>query len=519
MHKSKVYLVGAGPGDDKLITVKGRELIEQADCIIYDYLVNAELLKFRKEGCLLIYVGKEAGAHTLSQGDINKLLVKEAGLGHFVVRLKGGDPFIFGRGAEEALYLKKKNIDFEVVPGVTSAIAVPTYAGIPLTERTRTSTVGFITGHEDPTKPDSGIDWDALAKALGTMVFLMGVGNLSMIAKKLIACGKPKNTPVAVIRWGTTARQKTVVGTLNNITRLSRKNRMSPPAIIVVGETVNLRKELNWFERKPLFAKRVIVTRARAQASVLSEKLKDLGAEVIEIPAIKVVSEKSAGRLRKAFSSDRYDWIFFTSQNGVYEFAAFLKRVGKDCRIFGPAKICAIGPETAKSLQNIGIKADYVPEEFVAEAVVGHFVTARGRRGHFPAETGSRQRRENVPYGGRALILRAKKARDVLPEGLKKAGFEITVIDLYDTVLPKESASVLNQALAERVDIVTFTSSSTVENFIKLIGRNYRRKLSGVKLASIGPVTSGTLKSFGLKADVEARVYTIDGLTEAIKRM
>ena len=512
-HKAKVYLVGAGPGDDKLITVRGRELIEKADCIIYDYLVNPKLLNARKRKCKLIYVGKSAGAHTLSQDNINKVLVKEARLHRNVVRLKGGDPFIFGRGAEEAGYLKKKKINFEIVPGVTSAIAVPAYAGIPLTERSKNSTIGFITGHEDPTKPDSSIDWNALVKALGTMVFLMGVGNLDSIVKRLVAGGKPKDTPIAVIRWGTTPKQKTIVGTLKNIVSLSRKNRISPPAIIVVGETVTLRKKLNWFEKRPLFAKRIIVTRTRSQASALSEKLEELGAEVIEIPTIKVVSLRADKRLRLVLSCDKYDWIFFTSQNGVGELAAFLKKSGKDRRIFGSAKICAIGTETAKALLGIGIKADYVPPQFVAEAVVKYFTTVRGRMGHL-----------NVPYDRissaipRALILRARGARDVLPEGLRDAGFKVTIIDLYDTVIPGGSRRALREALDYGVDIITFTSSSTVENFINLLGNNYKRKLSGIMFASIGPVTSGTLKRFGLKSDVEAKVYTIDGLVNAIHK-
>ncbi len=502
MVRSTVYLVGAGPGDDKLITVRGYELIKKADCIIYDYLVNPELLKFRKDDCKLIYVGKKAGAHTLTQDSINRLLVRQAKVYSNVVRLKGGDPFIFGRGAEEAAYLRKKKINFEIVPGVTSAIAVPTYAGIPLTERSKNSTVGFITGHEDPAKPESKIDWHALVKALGTMVFLMGLGNLDSIAKKLIACGKPKDTPVALIRWGTTARQQTVTGTLSNIVKLSRKNKISPPAIIVVGETVRSRKALNWFERKSLFAKRIIVTRTRAQAGILSEKLKELGAEVMEIPTIKIISQKADKQLKSAFSSGKYDWIFFTSQNGVYEFAAFLKRTGKDSRIFGSAKICAIGSETTKSLLNIGVLPDYVPLQFVAEAIVNHFKNIRSEGAH------SRQ----------ALILRAKRGRDILPEGLKKAGFRIKIIGLYDTAVPKESALALRQALKEEVDFVTFTSSSTVSNFIKLLGRDYRRRLHRVKFASIGPVTSRELKKFGLEADIMARVYTTDGLVEAMAK-
>jgi len=500
MLKPTVYLVGAGPGDTKLITIKGLELIKRADCIIYDYLVNSELLKFRKDDCKLIYVGKKAGAHTLIQDKINRLLVREAKAHRSVVRLKGGDPFIFGRGAEEALCLNKQRINFEVIPGVTSAIAVAAYAGIPLTERSKNSTVGFITGHEDPGKLDSNIDWQALVKALGTMVFLMGVGNLDLIVKKLVACGKPKDTPVALIRWGTTARQKTVIGTLSNIVEISRKNKLSPPAIIVVGETVALRKELNWFEKKPLFAKRIIVTRTREQASLLSEKLRESGAEVMEIPVIEVVSQKADKQLKNAFLSDKYGWIFFTSSNGVCEFGEFLKRTGRDSRIFGESKICAIGTETAKSLQAIGIKPDYIPKQFVAEAIVKHFKNMGPKAAALAC----------------ALILRAKKARDILPEGLRKVGFRVKIIDLYNTILPEEGALALKQAFKEQVDFVTFTSSSTVENFIKLLGGDYRKKLSGVKLASIGPVTSSTLKKFGLKANVEAKVYTIVGLVKAM---
>lgn len=510
MIKGTVYLVGAGPGDSGLITVKGLGLIKKADCVIYDYLANPGLLKARKNGCKLIYVGKVAGSHTLTQNKINRLLARQAKVYPVVVRLKGGDPFIFGRGAEEASYLNKKKINFEVVPGVTSAIAVPAYAGIPLTERSKNSTVGFITGHEDPNKTDSGIDWGALVRALGTMVFLMGVGNLGLIVKRLTDNGKPKSTPAALIRWGTTAEQKTVAGTLGNIAALARKNKITPPAIIVIGEAVGLRKELNWFEKKPLFGKRIIVTRTRQQASLLSEKLASSGAEAIEVPTIEVVSRKADKQLEDAFSSNGYDWVFFTSQNGVSEFAAFLERAGKDSRIFGKAKICAIGSETAKSLHSIGIKPDYVPPKFIAEEVVKHFKSLRARLG--------RTKRSKDSIAPAALILRAKKARDILPEGLKEAGFDVETIDLYDTVVPKESAAALREALKDKIDFVTFTSSSTVENFIKLVGKNYKSRLSGVKFASIGPVTSGALKKSGLKADVEAKVYTIEGLVEAMAK-
>ncbi|OIO39850.1 MAG: uroporphyrinogen-III C-methyltransferase [Candidatus Omnitrophica bacterium CG1_02_49_10] len=496
----KVYLVGAGPGDEKLITLKGFELIKAADSIVYDYLVNPALLKFRKKGSRLIYVGKKAGAHTLGQEGINKLLVKEARPHRTVLRLKGGDPFIFGRGAEEAAYLRKNGIDFEVVPGVTSAIAVPAYAGIPLTERSKNSTVGFITGHEDPSKGRSSIDWKALAKSLGTMVFLMGVGNIAKIAEKLIDAGKPSSTPIAVIRWGTTAKQETLTGTLKNIAVLAKKKKMSPPAIIVVGEAVTLRRTLKWFENKPLFSKRIIVTRTREQASVLSERLTSLGAEAIEIPTIKIVSERADKYIEGAFSKKRYDWIFFTSQNGVAEFGAFLDRSGKDSRIFAGAKICAIGSETAKSLNGIGIKPDYVPVKFVAESIVKHFAEMRHRR----------------LEGAGALILRAKKARDILPAGLKKAGFDVEAINLYDTVSPGESRGLLREAFKEKVDCITFTSSSTVDNLVKLLGNGYKRKLSKIKIASIGPVTTSALKVHGLKANTEAKVFTIEGLVDAI---
>ncbi|PIQ89563.1 MAG: uroporphyrinogen-III C-methyltransferase [Candidatus Omnitrophica bacterium CG11_big_fil_rev_8_21_14_0_20_42_13] len=497
MQKSTVYLTGAGPGDAKLITVKALELIKRADCVIYDYLANPDLLKFAGEKCKVIYVGKKGSAHTLPQAKINRLLVSSAKKYKTVVRLKGGDPFIFGRGAEEAVFLKKHKINFEIVPGVTSAIAVPAYAGIPLTARAHNSSVGFITGHEDPGKEKSNIDWQALARGLGTLVFLMGVGNLASITKKLITAGKDKSTPVAVIRWGTTTEQKTIVGNLGNIAGLVKKNKIKPPAITVVGEVVGLRKELSWFEKKPLLGKRVVVTRARHQASILSEKLGELGADVVESPAINIVSLKADGAVEKALLGEKYDWVFFTSQNGVYEFAEILDRIKKDTRLLSQVKICAIGSETAKSLNKIGIKPDYVPNRFYAEEIIKHFESARFR---------------NL----RALILRAKKARDVLPQGLRDAGMLVKIIDLYDTCIDEEAKSLVKKAFGEKVDWVTFTSSSTVENFIKLLGNDYRKKLIKVKLASIGPITSQALRRFGLKPHAEAKVYTIDGLIEAI---
>lgn len=499
MPKPTVYLTGAGPGDAKLITVKGLELIKKADCIIYDYLVNSDLLKFARRDAKLIYVGKKAGAHTLSQDKINQLLVRKARLHNTVVRLKGGDPFIFGRGAEEALYLKKNKIDFEVVPGVTSAIAVATYAGIPLTARSQNSTVGFITGNEDPLKKDSNINWDALSKALGTMVFLMGIGNLEKIVQKLISSGKSPKTPVAIIRWGTTVKQQTLTGNLRNIAQLAKRNKITPPAIIVVGEVVKFRKDLNWFEKRPLLGKRILVTRTREQASILSEKLTDLGAQAIEIPTIKIIPLPQDRQIKDALEK-KYDWIIFSSQNGVKEFSGFLQRNNRDSRIFVGAKICAIGSETKKALKNIGLNADYVPAEFRGEAILEHFSRMDLKQKKF-------------------LILRAKQARDILPQGLKKLGAAVKIIDLYDTCLEKASAPKLRECLKQGVDSVTFASSSTVKNFVALLGKDYRRLLKGVGIISIGPVTSATIREYGLKVTKEAKVYTIDRLIEAILKI
>ncbi len=496
MAKPIVYLTGAGPGDAKLITVRGVESIKSADCIIYDYLVNPDLLKFARSDAKLIYVGKKAGAHTLSQDKINQLLLKQARRHNVVVRLKGGDPFIFGRGAEEALYLKKNKIDFEVVPGVTSAIAVATYAGIPLTARSENSTVGFITGNEDPAKQNSNINWSALVKALGTMVFLMGIGNLEKIVQKLIESGKSPQALVALIRWGTTVKQQTLTGNLGNIVRLAKKNKIAPPAIIVVGEVVKFRKDLNWFEKKPLLGKRIVITRTREQASILAEKLTDLGAEAIEIPTIKIIPLLKDRQIKEALAK-KYDWIIFSSQNGVKEFSEFLQRNNKDSRIFCCAKICAIGSETQKALKNIGIVADFVPSEFRGEAILEYFSRLDLKQKKF-------------------LILRARQARDILPQGLKKLEAQVKTIDLYDTCLEKASTPKLRECLKQGVDLVTFASSSTVKNFIALLGKDYRRLLKGVGIISIGPVTSATIREYGLKVNQEARVYTIEGLVKVI---
>jgi len=381
--KASVYLVGAGPGDPGLITVKGRECIQNADVIIYDYLASPALLKHARKSAELIYVGKKGGDHTLSQEEINKLIVEKAKAGGIVCRLKGGDPYIFGRGGEEAEVLFNDGIGFEIVPGVTSAIAAAAYAGIPLTHRKLASTVAFVTGHEDPQKEETGIDWSSLATGIGTLVFFMGVKNLPNISKSLIEHGKPPQTPVALIRWGTTPAQKTVTGTLETIVEKARAAGLKAPAIIVVGDVVNLRPSLKWFEDRPLLGKKIVVTRAREQASDLVRLLAGQGAECLEYPTIKIMPPEDPKPLAQAVRNlSVYDWIVFTSVNGVIYFFEQLFADGKDVRALGQLQTAAIGPATAERLREYGLTSDIVPETYRAESVVKAFekVKLRGKK-------------------------------------------------------------------------------------------------------------------------------------------
>ncbi|WP_456430986.1 uroporphyrinogen-III C-methyltransferase [Thermosulfuriphilus sp.] len=500
MARGKVYLVGAGPGDPGLITVKAKEAIEAADCIIYDYLANEVFLAYARPEAEIIYVGKKGGDHTLSQEEINRLLVKKALEGKVVCRLKGGDPFVFGRGGEEAEEVVAAGIPFEVIPGVTSAVAVPAYAGIPLTHREHTSAVAFVTGHEDPTKESSAIDWDALAR-VGTLVFFMGVKNLPHIARSLIAAGKSPQTPVAVIRWGTLPRQKTVVGSLENIAEEVRRAGLKAPAIIVVGEVVFLRQKLAWFEGRPLFGLRVLVTRTREQASDLSAKLYDLGAEPVEFPTIKTVAPDDFRPLDQAISEiETFSWIIFTSVNGVRFFFDRLFALGHDVRVLKGVRIAAIGEKTAEGLRAYGLFADLVPRQYRAEGLI----EALGQ--------------ESLS-GARILIPRALEAREILPEKLREQGAEVVVAPAYKTIRPEGGRERLHRILEEGLDVVTFTSSSTVRNFVEMIGgpEEARRLLSGVKIASIGPITSQTARDLGLSVDIEPQAYTIVALVEAIR--
>ena len=500
--KGKVYLVGAGPGDPGLLTIKAKECIVRADVVIYDYLANQVFLDYADEKAELIYVGKKGDCHTMSQQDINSLIVDKARSGLMIVRLKGGDPFIFGRGGEEAQELAKAGVSFEIIPGITSAIAVPAYAGIPLTHRDYTSTVAFITGHEDPTKEESGISWDKVATGVGTLVFLMGMGNLPKIAESLMANGRSGDTPVAVIRRGTVAEQRTIVGPLRDIAEIAKKEGIKPPAIIVVGDVVNLRKELNWFDIRPLFGKRIVVTRAREQASGFLANLAELGAECIEFPTIEVVPPESWDALDQGIETlESYQWLLFTSVNGVKYFFTRLERLGRDVRDLKGIKIGAIGPKTAEAVHRKGIRSDLVPDEYRAEAVVECF-------------------KKWETKGVRILLPRAALAREILPEELEKMGATVDVVTAYRTVTPDHDTGRVREMLEKgEIDMVTFTSSSTVTNFVEMFGPDgpqLQKWMETVAVACIGPITEKTAREKGFSIKVIPPDYTIESLTSSI---
>lgn len=497
LKQGKVYIIGAGPGDPGLITVKGLKCLKEADVVIYDYLVNEEIVSQAKESVHLIYAGKKGGAHTLPQEEINRRLVDEARQGNIVARLKGGDPFVFGRGGEEAETLAQSGIPFEIIPGVTSAVAVPAYAGIPLTHRTYTSTLAFVTGHEDPTKEESDIDWENLG-GIGTVVFLMGVKNLSHITANLMVHGKHVDTPAALIRWGTTENQETLTGTISDITRKAEDRNFSPPAILVVGEVVNLRDVLNWFETKPLFGRGIVITRPEAQAEEFGSLLRAEGARVIHFPTIKIAPAESYEGLDRVISQlSQYQWIIFTSANGVGFFLKRLHGLGRDLRDLKDVRICAIGPATAATIEKLGIRVDVVPEEFISEGVVKEFEKLNLK-------------------GSRILLPRAEQARDVIPEGLTKLGAKVDVVTAYRTVNSGRDKSELENLIREgKVDAVTFTSPSTVTNFMEIMGKEFVIP-SRIKIACIGPVTAAAVKKAGLPADIIQERYTIPGLVEAL---
>ena len=495
--QGKAYIIGAGPGDPGLITIRGVECLKVSDVVVYDYLVSEDILGLAGKDARLIYVGKKGGDHTVSQDKLNQILVKEASDGNIVSRLKGGDPFIFGRGGEEAEILSEAGIPFEIIPGVTSAIAVPAYAGIPLTHRGFTSSVTFVTGHEDPTKGGSNIDWGNIS-VVGTVVFLMGVKNLTHIVTNLIKNGRDPGTPAALIRWGTTADQETLTGTLGNIAETAERKSFSPPAVFVVGDVVKLRDDLNWFEKKPLFGKGVVMTRPEEQSGELRALLTVNGARPISFPTIKIVPPNSYDDLDRAIENlNKYHWIIFTSVNGVKFFFKRLDDLKRDVRDLKGIRICAIGPATAGAVEKPGIRVDILPDDYVSEAVLEKF-------------------KEQEISGRNILLPRAEIARDVIPDGLSKLGANVDVAIAYRTVNSGRNKTELCELISQdRVDVITFTSPSTVINFLDIMGDDMHLP-EHIKIACIGPVTAAAAEKLGLKVDIMPKSYTVSGLVEAL---
>lgn len=498
--KGKVYLIGAGPGDPDLITLRGKECLTKADIIVYDYLVSESLLSLAHKDVEIIYVGKKSGHHTMPQKDINNILIASAKKGLTVARLKGGDPFIFGRGGEEAVELSKEGITFEIVPGVTSAVAAPAYAGIPLTHRNFASTVCFITGHEDPTKKESNINWNELAQSSGTLVFLMGIANLDRIVKKLTDLGRSPKTPAAVVGNGTMLNQKTVIGTLANIDQKVKDAHLGAPGIIVVGDVVNLSKYLNWFESRPLFGKKIVVTRPEDQAAGFIRTLSERGANCLLFPTIIILPPASWNALDKAIENlSRYDWIIFTSVNGVKYFFTRLKLQKKDTRYLNGINTGAIGPGTAASLMDMGINPDLIPDQYWAEGVVEGL-------------------KQSLLVGKRILLPRPAVARDYIPKRLTELGATVDVVEAYQTVKPDYNQQQLHMLFKDNaIDMITFTSPSTVDNFLALLeGQRIYKEILKANVACIGPITAQRAVEKGLKVDIVPDEYTVDSLAKAI---
>lgn len=495
-----VYLIGAGPGDSGLITVRGLECVELADVIIYDYLAGKGLLEHARPEAELVYAGKVGGAHNREQWQINEMLVEKALQGKIVARLKGGDPFIFGRGGEECEALVDAGIPFEIVPGVTAGIGAAAYAGIPLTHRDYTASVAFVTGHESSGKEASGIDWEKLSVGSGTLVFYMGMKNLPQIAANLLANGRSPETPVALIRWGTRPEQEVLEGTLSDIGEKARKAGFKAPAITVVGEVVRLRDRLRWFDSRPLFGKGILVTRTEGQAGPFAKLLGGRGARVFQCPTIEIMPPESFNDLdREIRSLHEFDWVIFTSANGVGFFFDRLEALGLDSRALGPCRVAAVGPKTAEKLACYGIRPDLLPCGYHAEGLVEAF-----------------GRMEVV--GKKALYPKGERARDIIAVGLGNMGMRVSAPVSYRTASPESlPGEVLDALEGRRINCITFTSSSTVANLACIVGENRLiHLLNGVAVASIGSITSAACRDLGLPVDVEAPVPTIEALVDAI---
>lgn len=496
-----VYLVGAGPGDPTLVTVKGQALIRRAHVVVYDHLASPRLLSEASPRARLVYVGKEAEKPSSTQRAINALLIREARAGKTIVRLKGGDPLLFGRGAEEALALKRARIAYEIVPGVSSAIGVPAYAGIPLTHRGLSSSVAIVTGHEDPSKPGGPVAWPQLAKTCDTVVCLMGVRTLAAIIERVLGAGRDRRTPCAIIERGTWPQQRTIVGTLGTIVKQAKAARVTPPAILVIGEVVRLRESLKWFEDKPLFGKRILVTRASERAGELVSRLEALGAEVVQLPAIELAPVRQNGLLRQALRDiAETDWVFFTSPEGLGWFVKMLKPYRKDVRLLAGCRIAAIGPRTAAAIEAAGLHVDFVPKQFRQEGVL-EALPARLLRGK------------------RALLLNAQGSRDVLERGLRARGMRVNRVPVYRTIVPSTLRAGVRVALRQRCDYVTVTSGSCVEHLLRALqAAGQAGTFATLPFASIGPVTSRSVRERGGRVAVEASHATVEGLIDALCR-
>ncbi len=494
----RVILVGAGPGDPGLITLKGRDALALADVVVYDRLSNPALLEHARTGAKLVYMGKEPETPGDYQDLINKTLVDAARTGKTVVRLKGGDPFVFGRGSEEIEALKAAGVACEVVPGITSAVAAPAYAGVPVSHRGLATSFTVVSGSEDPAKPEASLDWDALAKTPGTLVLLMGVRRLAEIASALVAGGRAADTPVAVTQWGTLPRQRTVAGTLSDIATRVREAGVGSPAVTVIGAVAGLRDSLRWFDSGPLFGQRVLVTRSRQQASELSALLARAGADPVELPTIEIAPVKDPSELDSLVGRvSSFDWVVFTSTNGVDAFFGRLAGMGRDARALGGVRVAAIGPATARALADRGVVADFVPDAFTTDAVADGF-------------------RAFDLAGKRVLLPRPDIAPEALASGLRSQSADVHEVVAYRTLVPDGAAEQAREVLGSgTIAIATFTSSSTVRNIVELLNGDIGR-LDGVRIASIGPVTTKTARELGLRVDVEAREHTVPGLVQAL---
>ena len=497
-NKGKVVLIGAGPGDIGLLTLNGKDWLKKADVVLYDHLVNPDMVRFTQKFTEVIYVGKKEGIASMDQEEINNLLITKAREGKIVIRLKGGDPFVFGRGGEEIQAVQAAGIAFIIVPGVTSVTGVAAYAGIPLTHRNLSSTLSIITGSNEKGKGDIHIDWEKISARSGTLVFLMGARKLPLIAEKLMRFGKSPDTPIAVVQWGTTARQKTWVGTLASIVEISSKDKISPPALTIIGEVVNLKPMIEWYEHLPLFGKTIVVTRKGDQAESMMNRLRELGAEPFFFPVIETIAPDDWSLLDNALNSlSKYQGLIFTSVNGVRFFAERLKSIGQDIRELKGLQVFTIGPKTAQAIRDLGIRVDVIPEKFVAESLI--------------------ESMENIK-GQRFLLPRATIAREILPIQLRKMGAIVDVAPAYQTVLPDTQVDELHKRLeAGSIDVITFTSSSTVKNFLTLIDEKLLPAIKNTKIACIGPVTEKTAREAGLNVEIMPEQYNVSSLLDAIE--